>query len=100
MKVVGWKGALFPVKLNIRNILPIMSDRIHIPPSSWATFEAPGMDEVMLTQADEDPAARRSGSFRHTPQGSCTEPTRPIAPNSAWSGSTMSILGWIASTGG
>src|SRR3984893_10855807 len=42
MKVVGWKGDLFPFKLNVRNILPIMSDRIHVPPSSWVTFEAPG----------------------------------------------------------
>jgi homogentisate 1,2-dioxygenase len=97
MKVVGWKGDLFPFKLNVRHIMPIMSDRIHIPPSSWVTFEAPGfcvltippqvavsdmqseelpsyhrnidMDEVMLTHADEDPAGRRPGGFRHTPQG-------------------------------
>src|SRR5690242_7396695 len=74
-----------------------MSDRIHIPPSSWVTFEAPGfvvlsivpqiavadleaeelpsyhrnidMDEVMLSHADEDASGRRPGSFRHTPQG-------------------------------
>jgi homogentisate 1,2-dioxygenase len=97
LKVVGWKGDLFPFKLNVRHILPIMSDRLHIPPSSWVTFEAPGfcvltippqiavsdleaeelpsyhrnidMDEVMLTHADEDPAGRRPGGFRHTPQG-------------------------------
>jgi len=97
MKVVGWKGDLFPFKLNVRNILPIMPDRIHVPPSSWVTFEAPGfvvlsivpqiavadleaeelpsyhrnidMDEVMLSHADEDPGGRRPGSFRHTPQG-------------------------------
>src|SRR5215831_8869235 len=97
MKLVGWKGDLFPFKLNVRNVLPIMSDRIHVPPSSWVTFEAPGfvvlsivpqiavadleaeelpsyhrnidMDEVMLSHADEDPSGRRPGSFRHTPQG-------------------------------
>src|SRR5438105_4309876 len=97
MKVVGWKGDLFPFKLNVRNILPIMSDRIHVPPSSWVTFEAPGfvvlsippqiavgdleaeelpsyhrnidMDEVMQSHADEDPSGRRPGGFRHTPQG-------------------------------
>jgi len=97
LKVVGWKGDLFPFKLNIRHILPIMSDRIHLAPSAWATFEAPGvailsfvpqiavanleaeelpsyhrnidMDEVMLAHADEDPKGRRSGMFRHTPQG-------------------------------
>jgi homogentisate 1,2-dioxygenase len=97
LKVVGWKGDLFPFKLNIRAILPIMWDRIHLAPSSWATFEAPGfavlsfvpqiavsdlnaaelpsyhrnidMDEVMLNHADEDPSGRRPGLFRHTPQG-------------------------------
>jgi len=97
LKVVGWKGDLFPFKLNVRHILPIMSDRLHIPPSSWVTFEAPGfcvltippqiavsdlnaeelpsyhrnidMDEVMLTHADDNPAGRRPGGFRHTPQG-------------------------------
>jgi homogentisate 1,2-dioxygenase len=97
LKVVGWKGDLFPFKLSVRHILPIMSDRLHIPPSSWVTFEAPGfcvltippqvavsdlnaeelpsyhrnidMDEVMLTHADENPAGRRPGGFRHTPQG-------------------------------
>lgn len=97
LKVVGWKGDLFPFKLNIHHILPIMSDRIHIPPSSWATFEATGfcvlsvlpqvavadpeaeelpgyhrnidMDEVVLTHADENPMGRRAGQFRHTPQG-------------------------------
>src|SRR5438094_3043638 len=84
LKAVGWKGDLFPFKLNIRHILPIMSDRIHLAPSSWATFEAEGfaalsfvpqiavsdpnaeelpsyhrnidMDEVMLNHADEDPS--------------------------------------------
>ena len=97
LKAVGWKGDLFPFKFNVSAILPIMSDRIHIPPSSWVTFEAAGfcvltippqvavsdlnseelpsyhrnidMDEVMLGHADADPAGRRPGMFRHTPQG-------------------------------
>jgi homogentisate 1,2-dioxygenase len=30
MNVVGWKGDLFPFKLNVRDIRPIMSDRIHL----------------------------------------------------------------------
>ena len=74
-----------------------MSNRIHLPPSSWATFEAPGfavvsfvpqvavddpeaqelpgyhrnidIDEVILSHADENPLGRRPGSLRHTPQG-------------------------------
>jgi homogentisate 1,2-dioxygenase len=97
MSVVGWKGDLFPFKLNVRDIRPIMSDRIHLAPSSWVTFEASGvvvlsflpqiavgdltaeelpsyhrnidMDEVMLSHADEDPKGRRPGGFSFTPQG-------------------------------
>jgi len=97
MKAVGWKGDLFPFKLNIRDIIPLSSDRIHLPPSSWATFEAPGfvvvsflpqvgvadpdaeelpgyhrnidMDEVVLAHGDDGPAGRRPGGFSHTPQG-------------------------------
>ena len=97
MNVVGWKGDLFPFKLNVRDIRPIMSDRIHLAPSSWVTFEASGvvvlsflpqiavrdlnaeelpsyhrnidMDEVMLTHADDDPRGRRPGGFAFTPQG-------------------------------
>jgi homogentisate 1,2-dioxygenase len=30
MNVVGWKGDLFPFKLNVRDIRPIMSDRIYL----------------------------------------------------------------------
>jgi homogentisate 1,2-dioxygenase len=97
MNVVGWKGDLFPFKLNVRDIRPIMSDRIHLAPSAWVTFEAAGvavlsflpqiavadldaeelpsyhrnidMDEVILSHADSDPAGRGPGIFRHTPQG-------------------------------
>jgi len=97
LATVGWKGDLFPFKFNVRDILPIMSNRIHLAPSSWVTFEAPGfcvlsfvpqiavadldaeelpsyhrnidMDEVMLTHADDDPDGRRPGGFSHTPQG-------------------------------
>ncbi|HYZ48413.1 MAG TPA: homogentisate 1,2-dioxygenase, partial [Sphingomonas sp.] len=42
LQSVGWKGDLFPYKLNIRDIIPISSDRIHLPPSAWCTFEAAG----------------------------------------------------------
>ncbi|MBS3929416.1 MAG: homogentisate 1,2-dioxygenase [Sphingomonadales bacterium] len=37
--LVGWKGDLFPFKINIRDIIPIMSDRIHLAPTAWCTFE-------------------------------------------------------------
>ena len=70
MKVVGWKGDLFPFKLNVRNILPIMSDRIHVPPSSWVTFEAPGFVVLSLVPQiavaiSKPRAAQLSPQHRH-----------------------------------
>jgi homogentisate 1,2-dioxygenase len=43
--VVGWKGDLFRFKLNVRDVRPIMSDRIHFAPSAWVAFEAAGVVE-------------------------------------------------------
>jgi homogentisate 1,2-dioxygenase len=93
---VGWKGDLFPYKLNIRDIIPISSDRIHLAPSAWATFEANGFmlvtfvpqmavsdlnaeelpsyhrnvdyDESVFVHADAS-GGRRPGMLSHTPQG-------------------------------
>ncbi|MGP4088257.1 homogentisate 1,2-dioxygenase [Streptomyces sp. KR55] len=39
--VEGWKGDLFPFKLNIRDYRPVMSDRIHLMPSAYAVFATP-----------------------------------------------------------
>ena len=96
LQTVGWKGDLFPYKLNIRDIIPISSDRIHLAPSSWATFEANGFMVVTFVpqvavadpNAEELPSyhrnvdydesvfvhhdasgARRFGMLSHTPQG-------------------------------
>ncbi len=93
---VGWKGDLFPYKLNIRDIIPISSDRIHLAPSAWATFEASGFMVVTFVpqmavadlNAEELPSyhrnvdydesvfvhagasgARRPGTLSHVPQG-------------------------------
>jgi homogentisate 1,2-dioxygenase len=40
LDAVGWKGALAPVKLNWRDIRPLMSPRYHVPPSAHTTFLA------------------------------------------------------------
>ena len=36
--VVGWKGTLAALKLNVRDIRPVLSDRYHLPPSAHSTF--------------------------------------------------------------
>lgn len=38
LDAVGWHGTLLPVRLNWRDIRPIMSHRYHIPPSVHTTF--------------------------------------------------------------
>ncbi len=40
LDAVGWKGNLAPVRLNWRDIRPVMSHRYHIPPSVHSTFVA------------------------------------------------------------
>ena len=38
LDAVGWKGDLYPVRLNVRDIRPLMSHRTHLPPSAFTTF--------------------------------------------------------------
>ncbi|OWT63822.1 homogentisate 1,2-dioxygenase [Candidimonas nitroreducens] len=38
LDAIGWKGDLFPVRLNIRDIKAITSDGLHLPPSLRTTF--------------------------------------------------------------
>ncbi len=40
LDAVGWKGDLMPVKVNWRDIRPLMSHRFHLPPSAHSTFVA------------------------------------------------------------
>lgn len=42
LDVEGWKGDLFPFKLNIRDYRPISSERIHLMPSAHGIFKGPG----------------------------------------------------------
>ena len=41
LDAIGWHGDLYAVKLNCRDIRPIMSHRYHLPPSVHSTFIAP-----------------------------------------------------------
>ncbi len=40
LDAVGWKGDLAPVRVNWRDIRPLLSDRYHLPPSAHTTFLA------------------------------------------------------------
>jgi homogentisate 1,2-dioxygenase len=40
LDAVGWHGDLAPVRINVRHIRPILSDRYHVPPSAHTTFVA------------------------------------------------------------
>lgn len=40
LDAVGWHGTLMPVKINWRDIRPLMSARYHVPPSAHTTFTA------------------------------------------------------------
>ena len=36
--VVGWKGDFFPFSLHVRDLMPLLSARVHLPPSAHTTF--------------------------------------------------------------
>ena len=40
LDAIGWKGDLAPVRINWRDIRPVMSHRYHLPPSVHSTFVA------------------------------------------------------------
>ncbi len=41
INTVGWKGTLAALKLRVRDIRPVSSDRYHLPPSAHTTFVMP-----------------------------------------------------------
>ena len=61
LDVVGWKGDLFPFKLNIRDYRTVMSDRIHLMPTSDAVLQARGVIIInrVPRRAESDPETER-----------------------------------------
>jgi homogentisate 1,2-dioxygenase len=63
--VIGWKGDVAPMRLNVEDIRPVTSARYHLPPSAHTTFVADGF--VVCTFAprplEEDPEALRLPFF-------------------------------------
>jgi homogentisate 1,2-dioxygenase len=40
LDALGWHGSLHPVRINLRDLRPLMSHRYHLPPSAHTTFVA------------------------------------------------------------
>lgn len=40
LDAIGWHGTLLPVRINVKDIRPLMSHRYHLPPSAHTTFVA------------------------------------------------------------
>lgn len=61
MDVVGWKGDLWPAKLNVRDFRPVVSPRYHLPPSVHQTFQAGGclISTFVPRPLESDPEALR-----------------------------------------
>lgn len=55
MDVVGWKGDLSVIKLNVRDIRPLSSERIHLPPTAYCTFRS---DDFLVATFAQIPIAR------------------------------------------
>jgi homogentisate 1,2-dioxygenase len=67
LDTVGWHGDLAPVRLNWRDIRPLMSHRYHLPPSAHTTFVAKNF--VVCTFAprpiESDPGALKVPFFHN-----------------------------------
>lgn len=65
LNAVGWKGDLYPWKINVRDIRPIMSHRAHLPPPAHTSFVT--QNAVICTflprPLEEDPEALRIPFF-------------------------------------
>lgn len=59
--VVGWKGDLTVLKLNVRDIRSLMSEGVHLPPSAHCNFQAPGVAVCTFVPRplEGDPQAER-----------------------------------------
>ena len=61
LDAVGWHGTLMPVRLNWRDIRPVMSHRYHMPPSAHTTFLSKNFIVCTFTPRplESDPGALR-----------------------------------------
>ena len=67
LDAIGWHGTLMPVRLNWRDIRPVMSHRYHIPPSAHTTFLSKHFIVCTFTPRplESDPGALRVPFFHN-----------------------------------
>ena len=67
LDAVGWQGTLMPVRLNWRDIRPVMSHRYHLPPSVHTTFLADRFVVCTFTPrpTESDPGALKLPFFHN-----------------------------------
>lgn len=67
LDAVGWKGDLAPVRINVKDIRPVMSHRYHLPPSAHTTFVADRFVVCTFTPRpfETDPAALKVPFFHN-----------------------------------
>ena len=65
LDVIGWKGDLTAWKLNMRDIRPLTSPRVHLPPSAHTTFVTEGavICTFLPRPLEDDPNALRVPFF-------------------------------------
>lgn len=65
LDALGWKGTLAPVRLNWRDIRPVLSARYHVPPSAHTTFLTQRMAVCTFCPrpAETDPGALKVPFF-------------------------------------
>jgi homogentisate 1,2-dioxygenase len=67
LDAVGWKGDLYPLRLNIRDFRPVSSARVHLPPSVFTSFVADGFVVCTLSPRplETDPGAMKLPFFHN-----------------------------------
>ena len=68
LDVVGWKGDLCPVRLNVADFRPVVSPRYHLPPSVHVTWQCDGFEVCTFAPRPAetgDPTALRA-PFYHS----------------------------------
>jgi homogentisate 1,2-dioxygenase len=61
LDAVGWKGDLYPVRLNIRDVRAISSHRLHLPPSVRTSFVA---DQFIVCSLTPRPVETDAGALK------------------------------------